>query len=476
MPFPRFGGGRAIATLALACAVLSASVPLAGAGEPPAAPGPASPAPDADALKAEAARLVRQGDIASARERYRRALRIAPGDVEALFGYARTSAWLGEYGEAERAYREGLARAPRPSVEGLLGLADVLAWQGRYDAALARVAEAEAVAPDDPEVWRRRGRFNQWRGKRDEARAAYTRTLTLVPGDPEATRALAEIAAMTSSTLDLEYRREELSSAKAGRLGTSDTNTATLGYSYRGFERLTLGGRVTYSDKFGDSEVDADDLQIGAEAAWRFLPRTTLRVDLALGPDADVLPAFEGEIELLQGLSLGRAGSAVLGAGYRYLDFNRNVRLADDGTVAGVDPRTRVHIVTPSIAWYAPWPVVLLVRYYYSASDFESIPPIGAFPGLAGGTDDTSSILVRTTFFPEARLSPFFAYARGVESFATAAQLRGLTTDTYAGGATLRLGPHFGLRLAVEYQDSGRDTAGGAVNQTNVIVGTFVSW
>lgn len=457
---------RATAAVVLALVAVSACATRARAGV----------APDDAALKAEAARLVQQGDIAAARDHYRRVLERTPEDVDARFGYARTSAWLKEYAEAERAYRAGLAELPRPSMEGLLGLADVLAWQGRYGDALEEVTRAEAVAPNDAEVWRRRGRFNRWRGDPEAARAAYARTLALAPGDAEATGALEEMAAATASTLDLEYRRESLSSAKAARLGTDDTNTGTLRYTYSGVERLTLGGRVTYSDKFGDSEVDLDDLQVGAGLAWRFLPRSTLRLDAAIGPDADALPAFEGEAEFLQGLSLGRGGSLVVGAGYRYLDFNRNVRYAGDGSVAGVDPRTRVHIVTPSVSWYTPWPLLLHARYYYSRSEFEEIPPLIGFPGLAGGTDDTSSILLRATLFPESAFAPFLLYARGVESFATAAQLRGLTTDTYAAGLTLRLGRRLGLRTAVEYQDSGRDAAGGSINQTNLVVGTFLSW
>ncbi len=473
MSFAR--SARARLFVALALGVLSTPAPLARAGQASDLPGAA--AQDAAALEAEAAGLIQRGDIAGARERYRRILERAPGDVEAQFGYARASAWLKDYPEAERAYREGLARLPRPSVEGLLGLADVLAWQGRYDAALARVAQAEAVAPDDPEVWRRRGRFTRWRGDREGARAAYARALSLAPGDPEATRALAELSASSlDSTLDLSYTREALSDAKARRLGTENTDSATLQYTYAGIERLTFLGRVTYSNKFGDTEVDADDFQLAGGLAWRFLPRTTLRLEAAAGPDADALPAFAGEVELLQGLSVGSAGSLVLGAGYRHLDFNRNVRYDDDGSVAGVDPHTQVQILTPSAEWYTPWPLVLLVRYYYSISDFETIPVLSGFPGLAGGTDKTSSILARATFFPEATIAPFLAYARGVESFSTAAQLRGLTTDTYAAGATLLFSRRFGLRAAVEYQDSGTDTAGGHITQTNVIVGTFLSW
>lgn len=118
-------------------------------------------------------------------------------------------------------------------------------------------------------------------------------------------------------------------------------------------------------------------------------------------------------------------------------------------------------------------------REGYSITDFEAIRPI-TFPGLeagrAGGTDRTSSILVKATLFPRARLVPFVAYARGVESFSTAAQIRGFTTDTFAVGAELRLTPRFGLRGGYEYQDSGKNTTGRRVAQQNVNAGAYVRW
>jgi tetratricopeptide (TPR) repeat protein len=473
---------RSLALVALAATLVGpAAVSAAPARGAPTTPGPGRTAPglDAGALKAEAQARIRANDIPGARELFRRVVEAYPEDLEARLGYARTSAWVQDYPAAESGYREALAQRPG-NVEALLGLSDVLAWTGRHGEALDRLSDADAIEPDNPEVWRRRGRFNRWRGDEAASRAAYTRTLALAPGDEEATRALREFAERTTSTLDLAYTREELSSAKAGRFGTDANDLASLQYTYAGFERLTLLGRVNYSNRFGDHEPDADDVQVTGGFAWRFLPRTTLRVEAGFGPDADVLPAVAGEVELLQGLSLGRRGSVVLGAGYRFLDFNRNVRqiAPQPAPRFEIDPATQVHILTPSLEWYTPWPLVLLARYYLSISDFESItaPPGAGFASSAGGTDTTSSILLRATIAPDARFSPFVAYARGVESFATAAQLRGLTTDTYAAGATIRLTRRVGLRAAYEYQDSGRDTQGGTITQQNFTVGTFVSW
>jgi tetratricopeptide (TPR) repeat protein len=467
--------------LLLVCA-LAVAWPCAGslspawAAQTTPAPGRVPEPVDPGALKAQAAERIRAQDIRGARELYRRVLEQSPDDVEARFGYARTSAWLQQYAEAEAAYREGLARAPR-SVEGLLGLADVLAWTGRYDEALDRLVDADAIEPGNPEVWRRRGRFNRWRGDRVAARAAYLRTLEVAPGDAEATRALAEMAAEFGSALDLEYTHESLSTAKARRLGTDSNNLAALQYSYS-FDRVTVLGRVNYSDRYGDDDQDLDDLQFTGGFAWRLRPGTTLRAELSGAPDADTLPAFAGEVELLQGLRPGRLGGIVLGIGYRYLDFNRVVRATPGEPFPfEADPATRTHIETPSVEWSPRDSLTLLVRYYLAVSDTETIPGIpGVIEPLVGGTDTTSSVLVRATFFPGARFAPFVTYARGVESFATSAALLGLTTDSYAAGATLRLTPRVAVRAAVEYQDSGRDTAGGAINQTNFTGGVSFRW
>ncbi len=464
--------------VAVGALVLSGPPACARAGLATPTTGPRAPGATAAALKAGAQELIRSGDIAGARDRYRRALDLAPDDVEARFGYARTSAWVQAYREAEQAYREGLARAPA-SVEGLVGLADVLAWTGRYAEALDVLARAERLDPANPETAVRQGRVRRWRGDRAGARAAYRRTLALAPGHAEATRALAELAAETTSSLEVAYTREALSAAKAARFGTDANTLASLQYTYTGLRRLTLLGRIAYSDKFGDHEIDEDDFQFAAGAAWRLTPRTTLRAEAAFGPDADTLPAFAGDLELFQGVSLGRAGGGVLGLGYRYLRFNRVVRSLEGGTRATADPDTAVQIITPSVEWTTSWPLVLFVRYAYSTTDFETIPPI-AFPGLeagrAGGTDRTSSILVKATLFPRARLVPFVAYARGVESFSTAAQIRGFTTDTVAIGAEIRLTPRFGLRGGYEYQDSGKNTTGRRVAQQNVNAGAYVRW
>ncbi|HWP35571.1 MAG TPA: tetratricopeptide repeat protein, partial [Thermodesulfobacteriota bacterium] len=423
--------------------------------------------------------LVRAGDLAGARQRYREALELAPDDVEARFGYARTSAWTGDYAAAEQAYREGLARAPA-SVDGLLGLADVLAWTRRFTEALELVAQAERLEPTNPEAPRRRGRFSRWRGDRAEAEAGYRRVLALVPDDEEASRALAELAAeaaRTASTLEVAYTHERLSAGKAVRVGTGTTESASVQYTYAGLPRLTLQGRLAYSDRFGDREPDADDLQVTGGLAWRLRPRTTLRAELAGAPDADAFPAFAGEVELLQGFDLARRGGLVVGLGARLLDFNRVVRLDAAGNVQNVDPETTVVILIPSLEWTTPWPLVLAARLFYSISEFETIPPVPAFPsGLAGGTKRTTSGLLRATLFPTARVAPFVAVARGVESFATAQQLLGVTTDTVAAGAQLRLTDRLGLRASVEYQDSGRDTLGRAITQRNATAAVFVKW
>lgn len=476
MPYRRAARVVLSSLVAAGALALCGRAAVAGPVAAPAArPGGAA---TAAALKAEAGALVRSGDIGGARDRYRQALDLAPDDLEARFGYARTSAWMRDYSEAEAAYRAGLGQAPE-AVEGLVGLADVLAWTGRYAEALEVLARAERLEPANPDVARRQGRASRRRGDRAGAKAAYRRTLALAPGDAEATRALAELAAETTSSLEVAYTRERLSDAKAARFGTDANTIASLQYTYTGFRQLALLGRITYSDKFGDHEVNQDDFQFAAGAAWRVRPRTTLRAEAAIGPDADTLPAFAGEAELLQGLRLPRGGGVVLGLGYRYLSFNRVVRFFEGGARATADPEATVHIITPSLEWDSPWPLVVFARYYYSITDFEAIAPV-AFPGLetgrAGGTDRTSSILLKATLFPDARLAPFVAYARGVESFSTAAQIRGFTTDTYAAGAELRLTRRLGLRGAYEYQDSGRDTAGGRITQQNFSAGAYVRW
>ena len=104
------------------------------------------------------------GDLAGAAEAFKRACALEPRLFEAQMNYASVNLELRGFKEAEKGYREAVARRPR-DFEAHLGLALALRGQlagdaPRYDALLAEtqreLAQAKSIDPDRPETY-----FNQ---------------------------------------------------------------------------------------------------------------------------------------------------------------------------------------------------------------------------------------------------------------------------------------------------------------------------
>lgn len=106
----------------------------------------------------------RRGDLAGARERFKRALESAPGNDEATLGSARVCLALGEVDRAMRLF-DAVARRPG--------------------------AEADAQVSADAHVGM--GKCRLARNQRDQARACFEEALELVPGHKAAAEALATL-------------------------------------------------------------------------------------------------------------------------------------------------------------------------------------------------------------------------------------------------------------------------------------------
>lgn len=89
----------------------------------------------------------------------------------------------GQFGEAERRFRQALERAPNnPDVHTDLAVA--LMYQERWDDAWEQIQAAKDVAPEMPEVFFLEGIvYRDARGDTTEARESWNRFLELVPPD-----------------------------------------------------------------------------------------------------------------------------------------------------------------------------------------------------------------------------------------------------------------------------------------------------
>ncbi len=149
------------------------------------------------ALHFRAAALAGLGRDEEALEAYVRALAVGKDDAELLLGAAEFLVNAAQDGEPERELVErGLELARRGGKlarrAGDDALAADLAWMegvalnqlGRSEEALARLAEAEEVAPDSVDVWLEKGFALYELCRFEEAREALLRAERLDPDDP----------------------------------------------------------------------------------------------------------------------------------------------------------------------------------------------------------------------------------------------------------------------------------------------------
>jgi len=82
-----------------------------------------------------------------------------PEDLDLRADYARALAWSGRYDEADRAYREVLAKAPGHR-EATLGLIRLRGYQGRFKEGIALADGGLAAHPEDREIAAERARLS----------------------------------------------------------------------------------------------------------------------------------------------------------------------------------------------------------------------------------------------------------------------------------------------------------------------------
>lgn len=109
------------------------------------------------------------GDAAAALESLRRAVRLAPDDVEILRGCAEVANWNGDYDQAVECYRAILDRHPADH-DASLGEARSTAWAGHTDHAVRLYRHHVERFPDDADARLELARTEAWRGNAAAAR------------------------------------------------------------------------------------------------------------------------------------------------------------------------------------------------------------------------------------------------------------------------------------------------------------------
>jgi tetratricopeptide (TPR) repeat protein len=136
--------------------------------------------PTADVLVA-LGDLVRQSnvDFAAARAYYARALELAPGRYEAVYGIGVCDAYAGEHAKAVVSFQQALRAAPN-SAPAHLALGISLLQTGETAAAITELEQAAKLEPRMRQAYYQLGRAYQALGRSKDAEAAFARVQELV--------------------------------------------------------------------------------------------------------------------------------------------------------------------------------------------------------------------------------------------------------------------------------------------------------
>ena len=245
--------------------------------------------------------LTKRRDPARALQLFRRYVTLEPSDAWGYMAVGDALARSRNYGDALRSYDDALRLAPGER-DAVIGRARVLARAGRTDAAVAGYRHWLDANPSDAEAWGELGRQRLRQGRERDAALAFERAQAIAP-DPTVARRLAVARAASAPAITpLASGTHDSDGNTTLRLG----GTAELAAS--GPMRLGLtASRTTIGD--GVTTTGRHDLTVGA--AWR--PAAAWQVQASGG--ASRLDAFAGRSATVLATGQLRARWRVPGAG-----------------------------------------------------------------------------------------------------------------------------------------------------------------
>ena len=182
-------------------------------------------APALQALKARAARLEREGDLAAALEAYQQALVQAPQDGGLLADLAGVAERLGMAEAAERLWRQARTLEPA-SARAAAGHARALRDLGRFDEAVSLLQAALGADPGEARLWNTLGVTLTQQGRAAEALTFFDEALRL---DPHSASAAYNRG---SARFDLEaYDAAQADFAAARRLARKPGDVAMIDFA-----------------------------------------------------------------------------------------------------------------------------------------------------------------------------------------------------------------------------------------------------
>ena len=217
------------------------------------------------------ANLSKRRDPVGALRLFRRYVALEPSDPWGYMAVGDVLARSGSYGDALRSYDDALRIAPGER-DAVIGRARVLARAGRTDAAVAGYRHWLDANPSDVEAWGELARQRLRQGRERDAVEAFERAQAIAP-DPSVARRLAVArAAAAAAITPLASGSHDSDGNTTLRLG----GTGELASS--GPMRLGLTASRT---AIGDGVTTTRRQDLTLRAAWR--PGAALQVDAAAG-------------------------------------------------------------------------------------------------------------------------------------------------------------------------------------------------
>jgi tetratricopeptide (TPR) repeat protein len=245
--------------------------------------------------------LSKRRDPVEALRLFRRYAALEPDDPWGYMAVGDALARSGSYADALRSYDDALRLAPGER-DAVIGRVRVLARAGRTDAAVAGYRHWLAANPSDAEAWGELARQRLRQGREGDAALAFERAQAIAP-DPSIARRLAVArAAAAAAITPLASGTHDSDGNTTLRLG----GTGELASS--GPMRLGLTASRT---AIGDGVTTTGRQDLGLRAAWR--PGAALHVDATGG--ASRLDAVAGRRATILPTGQLRARWRVPGAG-----------------------------------------------------------------------------------------------------------------------------------------------------------------
>ncbi|MBI3050236.1 MAG: tetratricopeptide repeat protein [Acidobacteria bacterium] len=341
---------------------------------------------------AEAIQLANEGRDAEALAAFRRVAAADPNDHEARLWIARLHERMGSPDQAESVYRSVLLEDPA-NVEAALGVAATLLAQQAPDEALEVLEPAEERDPRNATVLALLGRAHRMAGHTGLAVAYFERAVAVAPTDEHRLR-LNDARRSYMHRVDTHAFSEQFSGP------TPNSRSGDVALNYRLSDRLRVLGRGQVERKFAISEQRG-----GGGAEWRWMPTTTLRAQVLVGPDNRVMPEGDYLGELVYTF-----GRATWTGGFRYFDFTG----------------ARMSVFSPAVSWLASERLELGLMYAIAWREATTLP----------ADEFGHTVHVRGAYRLMRPMWVQVGYAAGIEDFEklTSDRVQDFRANTVSGG------------------------------------------